>query len=86
MSVKSDLERDGVAIINDLIDLGTIATLQQTLSQIPIQFFTNGTDTIVPDSPVTFLPWRPICIALMEEFEKVNAPEEDSEKNKRLTA
>lgn len=72
MSVESNLGRDGVAIINDFMDRGPIANLQKTISQIPIRFFTNSTNMTIEDSPLTFLPWRPLCSVIMEEFEKVN--------------
>lgn len=70
MSVESNLGRDGVAVIKSFTDLGPIADLQKTISQIPIKMFTNSTN-MIEDSPVTLLPWRPVCSAIMKEFEKV---------------
>lgn len=71
MSVESNLGRNGVAVIKSFMDLGPIADLRKTIGQIPIEMYTNSTNMIIEDSPVTLLPWRPVCPAIMEEFEKV---------------
>lgn len=71
-AIESNLEHDGVAVINNFLDLGLIARVQEKLSQIPIETFTKKTNKIVPGGPVTMLSWLPVCSAVMEDFEKVD--------------
>lgn len=67
------LERDGVTVIKDFMNPSPLADLQRTLKQLPIYIFTNGTlETLNPESPLTFLPWGPLCDTIRDEFENAS--------------